>query len=600
MTRSEREQLGELLSAYLDGELSAAERKLAEQRIERDAEARALLDELRRTSHLVASLPRHSAPRTLADELRLQLERMELLGPTAESTAPFVRVRRRRPWVALAAMLALVTLAGWWGLRSLELPHRDGGTRVADSFVPTNELEEARRTLRESERSGPDGLSERGRLDAASREADRSGSDVLANGRDIRVGRSAPSAPSAASLRRVTPPGRSDGDRLTGADPFKYPAASQDQAPIEAKLAQGASLEALREHPYASEAVRLRVAVGTDDARKAMVDRVAKTLSARRVVDLDDTRHLPEGAEPFARGFYQRGQQGRNFAPEDATGVQEQILLHVPVRMVEEVVAEVEQSAAPRSQIELAAGDFVFQGQGNVREVVRLLNRPGADEGRSTMVRAEEPAATTTVGGNSADGDLPADFAKLAEAGARQFDELLIALGIPARTAPPQGASGGPPRAPAEPADDHAETDRSAGERVAAADRESLVDRRARAGGVDSERSPAGSFRAEDVHGRRDATGDESVAKVATESPTADTAASTSGTSGEAGLASTGPAAFPAADAGRFVTLVVEFLVDRTLVPQPTPAGPPAAPSPTTEPSPSPGGRTPVTLPPNK
>jgi putative zinc finger protein len=56
-----REFSDELLSAYLDGELSAAERAVVESRLAADPEARQLLDELRVLSSEVRGLPRYAA-----------------------------------------------------------------------------------------------------------------------------------------------------------------------------------------------------------------------------------------------------------------------------------------------------------------------------------------------------------------------------------------------------------------------------------------------------------------------------------------------------------------------------------------------------------
>ena len=52
----------ELLSAYLDGEVSAAERAEVERLLASDAAARKALDDMRRISAMVGGLPRQKAP----------------------------------------------------------------------------------------------------------------------------------------------------------------------------------------------------------------------------------------------------------------------------------------------------------------------------------------------------------------------------------------------------------------------------------------------------------------------------------------------------------------------------------------------------------
>lgn len=56
----------ELLSAYLDGEMSDAERHALEQRLATESDLRRALDELRATVGLVSSLPQLKAPRSFA------------------------------------------------------------------------------------------------------------------------------------------------------------------------------------------------------------------------------------------------------------------------------------------------------------------------------------------------------------------------------------------------------------------------------------------------------------------------------------------------------------------------------------------------------
>ena len=69
----------ELLSAYLDGELSPQEKLHVEQWLSRDPEARQLLDRLRRQRELLASLPRSRCPRDLAPLVLEAAERRILL-----------------------------------------------------------------------------------------------------------------------------------------------------------------------------------------------------------------------------------------------------------------------------------------------------------------------------------------------------------------------------------------------------------------------------------------------------------------------------------------------------------------------------------------
>jgi len=108
MSNIDQEQLGEWLSAYLDGELNPEQRELVERRLREDESARRLLDELRRTVNLVSSLPRHCAPGSIAEDVQLHVERSELLGEPEE---PSVRSGgRRRPVLTVLSMAAALGL----------------------------------------------------------------------------------------------------------------------------------------------------------------------------------------------------------------------------------------------------------------------------------------------------------------------------------------------------------------------------------------------------------------------------------------------------------------------------------------------------------
>lgn len=102
----------EQLTAYLDGELDAAQRAAVERLLERDAEARRVLSELRQAATAVAALPRVGAPAHLSDVLQARLEREALLGNRAvepEAVGGSVWLRG----LAIAAGFAIVVSASW-------------------------------------------------------------------------------------------------------------------------------------------------------------------------------------------------------------------------------------------------------------------------------------------------------------------------------------------------------------------------------------------------------------------------------------------------------------------------------------------------------
>ncbi|MFP6702542.1 MAG: zf-HC2 domain-containing protein, partial [Planctomycetaceae bacterium] len=94
-----------LLSAYLDGELTAEETQAVETHLEHSETARHTLDELRSLSNFLNQLQPESAPQALHNTL------LNSPQPTPQPT----RRTQRRPWIAAAAALtsvaALVMLA---------------------------------------------------------------------------------------------------------------------------------------------------------------------------------------------------------------------------------------------------------------------------------------------------------------------------------------------------------------------------------------------------------------------------------------------------------------------------------------------------------
>ncbi len=103
----------ELLSAYVDGEVSEAERVLVEQRLETDPAARESLRELKEISNLLRTLPRDPAPPELRPATLKLAEQRSLLGTVATAASLPWRLRRRE-WMAgltgLVATLAAVTI----------------------------------------------------------------------------------------------------------------------------------------------------------------------------------------------------------------------------------------------------------------------------------------------------------------------------------------------------------------------------------------------------------------------------------------------------------------------------------------------------------
>lgn len=134
MSALDQEQLGELLSAYVDGEVTPVEKALVERLLREDEGVRRRLDEMRRTVHWVQGLPRHAAPGSIAENIDGLIQRAELLGdvPRARGQGAHPRWWARR--LAVAAVVGLAVWGGWWSYQSAFWGARDrAGKVVVDS-----------------------------------------------------------------------------------------------------------------------------------------------------------------------------------------------------------------------------------------------------------------------------------------------------------------------------------------------------------------------------------------------------------------------------------------------------------------------------------
>lgn len=103
----------EQLTAYLDGELTPPERAEVERLLSQDAEARAVLEELRQVSDIVSSIPRAQAPDYFTKLVTVTLERDELIGIPETSDGLTIRAQKWSKPFAIAASLLMVVTVGW-------------------------------------------------------------------------------------------------------------------------------------------------------------------------------------------------------------------------------------------------------------------------------------------------------------------------------------------------------------------------------------------------------------------------------------------------------------------------------------------------------
>jgi site-specific recombinase XerC len=107
---TDAKKISERLSAYLDGELSDAERARVEAALEQDPQLVRLLAQLRATRKLLHGLDRSQAGEDFVSRVMARVERRDLLGRSMEMAAPQARHWTR--WLAAAAVLLVTAGVG--------------------------------------------------------------------------------------------------------------------------------------------------------------------------------------------------------------------------------------------------------------------------------------------------------------------------------------------------------------------------------------------------------------------------------------------------------------------------------------------------------
>ncbi len=141
----------ELISAYLDGELTAEEQASVEQTLAANAEFRQLADELRMLREGLQSLPRHQLPSDFSDQILGRLT----ASPKPPGTS-LDNARRQRPRrdllmtigalaaVAAGILIACLSFSGFWEGDTIVARNDDRGSRATEDLpIPRDETVEA-------------------------------------------------------------------------------------------------------------------------------------------------------------------------------------------------------------------------------------------------------------------------------------------------------------------------------------------------------------------------------------------------------------------------------------------------------------------------
>lgn len=317
MTTMDQEKLGELLSAYLDGELDDQQVQWVESLIQENETARSLLNDLQQTAQLVSTLPRQSAPASIADDLQLHLERDELLGEPGPSE-PVVRKSRIsiKPILSIAAMILVVVSATLWMARDhTPFAKKPGG----DVFALAEREESTRLNIGHSMNKRED------------------------------------------SLRR-----NQDTDLTDGLAESAGQFASTD---MNTMLEVGTDVQAIQLHSFSNETLRLKINTKNAKERNEMAARLVTHLSNRHLKDISKSTRRTKMNQSNG-GFYYQGEPSINFIQKDQT----QILVRLPVREIDRLLDEISQIKDIDDRVAVAAGPLIFRGLDQTRSTLQSLD----------------------------------------------------------------------------------------------------------------------------------------------------------------------------------------------------------------------------------
>ncbi len=124
MSEKSKAEIDELLSGYIDGELSERQRTEVKRLIQHDDELSQRLGELKRQKQLLGALPIASAPEGLLDDVKASLERQSILdnASAGHNEAAGVRHLMFRRFVTAAAMFLVPAGILVWVVFNIVMP----------------------------------------------------------------------------------------------------------------------------------------------------------------------------------------------------------------------------------------------------------------------------------------------------------------------------------------------------------------------------------------------------------------------------------------------------------------------------------------------
>jgi len=429
VAKDRSQNLSELLSAYLDGELDEATAAKVVAHLERDANAGLLLRELRETRSMLQGLPRESAPADFAESVVAAVERQALLGDAGDESSAGSARRRFGPIRSAAAIILLVGAAGSWIYWQID--------RVQIAQMPAERSSASSGSLVDGHRP-PDDFADS--LAAAAVTADEAASTPSRRGMGDDSSESelafdqlspAPSS-SAEELAIKAPVGGSfaaslakkpesigqfdresegedqvvmletewsaEGAGDAGFGPAEFgllrrlrvaPASLPIVANFIQQLEQGQSSEILAGFQFDGESNSLVLDFDNYQQREQFARGVDALLVSNSFLNVADPVARSQVADPEIQNVYLPGNAGINHTESDTT----QILLRASVEVLEELLDEYTETMKypiVTESVELKMGDILVAGVEDTRRTMKAMAVPQL---RQKMLLDDQPKA---------------------------------------------------------------------------------------------------------------------------------------------------------------------------------------------------------------
>ncbi len=370
----DRDETSELLSAYLDGELSEKDRAVVERLLAEDASARQLCAELQQTSQAMSALPQRAAPASIMEAFQRGAEREMLLdGPVDSERREPRRILRFGRLLSLAAVIGFLAVTSVWFLQDLIVP-APGEKNSAIQPMRSERVASAPRANDSSNRaaSGLRSVKRKRALPTPQKDA-----GVSTKGE--RLASAAKRTPDRARFAGKAE-SKSDLDSMASSESKLQEPIIRDRllalASADQKLDAGLAFDSLLGHSFDNEPIRLQLVAKKSTGHTVISRQIESRFRVQKIADLAEAK--PIRRRDAAQGFFYEGKKGVNFSADH----EKQILVRIPARKLGQFIDAIPLDEFDAGDVKLKHGPMVFRGTSAVTYALRRL---GDKEGEAPM-----------------------------------------------------------------------------------------------------------------------------------------------------------------------------------------------------------------------